>query len=218
MKRSLAREFVLQLLYQLETYPDNEEEQVEAFLIERLGAKPSDEYVVKQKKLIRTEEDMNPIERQATKAPRVYRRVLKNKETAAEALEQDTLPPEPLQPAWDPYVPISEDEDKQAKIKNKDLMFVKDLASAVHAERPQLDLLYAPYLKAWTPSRLPRTERCILRLAVYEIYFSDDMPVAVAINEAVELAKRFGGEDAPSYINAVLGRMIEEQPIPPQDE
>lgn len=214
MSRSLSREFALQLLYQLDTYPEDEEEQIESFLIERLGAEPTEAYTQRQRRYQRKEETMNPVERAATKAPRVYRRAVKNREDLDETLPVQ----QEYTPSWDPYVPISDDKSKQARINEDDLQFVKGLAGSVHAERPQLDLLYAPFLKAWTPSRLPRIDRCILRLAAYEIYYSDDMPVAAAINEAVELAKRFASDNAPSYINAVLGRMVEEQPVPPQDE
>ena len=47
----------------------------------------------------------------------------------------------------------------------------------------------------------------ILRLAVYEMLYQDEIPVKVAINEAVELSKRYGGEDAPSFVNGILGKI-----------
>ncbi|MBB3170830.1 transcription antitermination factor NusB [Parvibacter caecicola] len=68
----------------------------------------------------------------------------------------------------------------------------------------------------WTLSRMPMVDLAVLRLAAYEILFSDDVPVSVAINEAVELAKAFGGEDeSPRFVNGVLGRLarkLEEDP------
>ena len=60
----------------------------------------------------------------------------------------------------------------------------------------------------WTLSRMPIVDRSILRLAIYEMYHCDDVPVSVSINEAVELAKDFGGEeDSPRFVNGVLGRI-----------
>lgn len=60
----------------------------------------------------------------------------------------------------------------------------------------------------WSVSRMPVVDRSILRIAVYEMLYVDDVPVSVAINEAVELAKAFGGEDeSPRFVNGVLGRI-----------
>ena len=61
--------------------------------------------------------------------------------------------------------------------------------------------------RGWTLSRIGKVELTILRLAVYEMHFDDDIPVKVAINEAVELAKIFGGDDTPGFINGVLAKL-----------
>ena len=58
-------------------------------------------------------------------------------------------------------------------------------------------------------SRMPLVDRNILRLATYEVLFEDDVPPSVAINEAVELAKVYGGEDSSKFVNGVLGRIAE---------
>ena len=57
----------------------------------------------------------------------------------------------------------------------------------------------------WPLSQMSRVDKCILRLAIYEMLFEDDVPDRVAINEAVELAKTFGHETAPKFVNGVLG-------------
>lgn len=63
----------------------------------------------------------------------------------------------------------------------------------------------------WSLSRMPIIDRSILRLAVFEMMFVDDVPVSVAINEAVELAKDFGAEDeSPRFVNGILGRISQE--------
>ncbi len=59
----------------------------------------------------------------------------------------------------------------------------------------------------WSLSRMSRVDRCLLRLATYEITFLDDIPLGVAIDEAIEIAKRFGSENSPTFVNGVLDRI-----------
>lgn len=59
----------------------------------------------------------------------------------------------------------------------------------------------------WALDRMPMVDRSLLRLATYEMKYVDDVPVSVAINEAVNLAKEFGGEDSPRFVNGILGRI-----------
>ncbi len=61
--------------------------------------------------------------------------------------------------------------------------------------------------RGWKTGRMGKAELAILRLAVYEMLYDDEIPVKVAINEAVELSKRYGGEDAPSFVNGILGKI-----------
>lgn len=217
MSRSLAREFALQLLYQLDTYPDDAEWQIEAFLIERMGAEPTASYMEAQGDFLKKEKDMNPVQKQETATPRVYRRMRRNVDDLQPSADE-SLPLNPKEKPWDAYLPISDDPKQQARIRGGMLTYVEQLAREVHKLRPQLDLYYAPYLRSWTPSRLPRIDRSILRLATYELYYAVDVPLAVAIDEAVKLAKKFAGEEAHVYINGVLGKMMQEQPTPPEDE
>lgn len=63
------------------------------------------------------------------------------------------------------------------------------------------------YSQGWKTSRMNRVDLTALRLAVYEMKFDEDIPTGVAINEAVELAKRFGGEDSGSFVNGILGKI-----------
>ncbi len=60
----------------------------------------------------------------------------------------------------------------------------------------------------WKTTRMGKTDLAILRLAVYEMQYEDSIPVKVAINEAVELAKQFGGDDSPSFVNGILARLV----------
>ena len=59
----------------------------------------------------------------------------------------------------------------------------------------------------WKTSRMGKVDLAIIRLAVYEILFDEDVPTSVAINEAVELAKQFGTDDSPSFVNGVLAKI-----------
>ena len=72
----------------------------------------------------------------------------------------------------------------------------------------ELDEKIKPYLKGWTMDRIGKTDLAILRLAVYEIFYRDDIPYKVSINEAVELAKSFCDDASPSFINGVLAGVV----------
>ena len=83
--------------------------------------------------------------------------------------------------------------------------FARKEAEGVYANLSDIDEAISANLRGWTISRISRVALSILRLAVYEIKYSEEVPTSVAINEAVEPAKKFGSDDDPSYINGVLG-------------
>lgn len=83
--------------------------------------------------------------------------------------------------------------------------FAARVAAGAADKLPELDAIIEPALQNWSKDRLTRVALTVLRLAVYEMKFEDDTPVSVAINEAVEIAKKFGGADDASFINGVLG-------------
>ncbi len=83
--------------------------------------------------------------------------------------------------------------------------FARETAMGVWSNLEKIDVIISENLQGWTITRISKVALAILRLSVYEIMFSDAVPVSVSINEAVELAKKFGGDDDPSYINGVLG-------------
>lgn len=88
--------------------------------------------------------------------------------------------------------------------------YCNDLVEGIITNRATLDETIDSHLSAWSPGRVGRIERAILRLAVFEMRFGDDVPRAVAINEAIELARRYGPDEAPGFVNALLDR------IPPE--
>lgn len=71
----------------------------------------------------------------------------------------------------------------------------------------EIDQILNEYSRGWKTTRMSRVDLTALRLAVYEMKMDEDVPVGVAINEAVELAKLFGGEDSGSFVNGILGKI-----------
>jgi N utilization substance protein B len=78
---------------------------------------------------------------------------------------------------------------------------------AAHAER--IDELISSFAEGWTLERMPVVDRNLARIAVYELLYSDDVDDAVAITEAVELARQMSTDDSPRFLNGVLGRIAE---------
>jgi N utilization substance protein B len=88
--------------------------------------------------------------------------------------------------------------------------FTRELAEGVEADRNELDELIARHSKGWALERIAPLEASIMRVALYEALHRDDVPVEVAIDEAVELAKEYCGTDAPGFVNGVLGAAVGE--------
>ena len=86
--------------------------------------------------------------------------------------------------------------------------FAHTLGMAVVARRQELDDIAAKVAPEWPIDQIATIDRNILRLAIYELLFYDDTPDKVAINEAVELAKLFGGDNSPRFVNGVLGSLV----------
>lgn len=88
--------------------------------------------------------------------------------------------------------------------------FARKLARKTYEERTQLDVEFAPLLERWNIERLPLTDRICLRMAICELKHFPDIPLRSTLDEYVELAKLFGGEESPKYINGVLNRYAEQ--------
>lgn len=89
--------------------------------------------------------------------------------------------------------------------------FTRELAEEVEAHRSELDDLISRHSQNWSLERIAPLERSILRTALYEALHVEDVPVEVAIDEAVELAKQYCGADAPGFVNGILGAALEER-------
>jgi len=86
--------------------------------------------------------------------------------------------------------------------------YVKTKVERIMEKIPDLDAQLNEIAKGWTTRRMGKVELTILRLALFEIKYDDDVPEKVAINEAVELAKKFGGDDSPSFVNGILAKLV----------
>ena len=83
--------------------------------------------------------------------------------------------------------------------------FAKQLYEGVKNNTDELDGFISEYLNGWKLNRISKVNLAVLRLAVYEIKYVDDVPVSVAINEAVELSKKYSGKEDASFVNGILG-------------
>jgi transcription antitermination protein NusB len=86
--------------------------------------------------------------------------------------------------------------------------FTRELAEGVETNREALDALIARHSQGWSLSRIAPLERNIMRVALYEALHREDVPVEVAIDEAVELSKEYCGADAPGFVNGILGAAV----------
>lgn len=89
--------------------------------------------------------------------------------------------------------------------------YARMLIMGVSSHKTQLDRIISVSSQNWAIDRMPVVDRSILRLAAFELKYVDDVPVSVSINEAVELAKEFGGEDdSHRFVNGILGRIARD--------
>lgn len=90
--------------------------------------------------------------------------------------------------------------------------FTRRLVYGVIEHQAEMDILIARYAPEWPLDQMAVIDRNILRIAIYEFLIDGETPIKVAINEAVELAKTYGSDSAPRFINGVLGTLAEQIP------
>ncbi|NMA61758.1 MAG: transcription antitermination factor NusB [Firmicutes bacterium] len=98
----------------------------------------------------------------------------------------------------------------ETTLSQQDMDYVRRAVRGVNQQLPALDRQINAVAEGWEVHRLGSIDRSILRLAIYEIVFMDDIPVGVAVNEAVELAKEFGDDNSPRFINGLLGTVVRD--------
>lgn len=101
---------------------------------------------------------------------------------------------------------------KPLKDSEETKIFAEKLVQGVQEHRQDLDALIGRYATNWKVSRMQVVDRNILRLGAYELLWLDDVPARVTLNEAIELAKDFGDEDAAKFINGILDNVLATEP------
>lgn len=90
----------------------------------------------------------------------------------------------------------------------KDGMYISRKCTDIIARLDKIDAAINEVAEGWKTARMGKVELTLLRLAVYEMKYEEEIPVGVAINEAVELAKKYGTEDSPSFVNGILAKLV----------
>ena len=99
-------------------------------------------------------------------------------------------------------------DDELENITEEDAAYINNKCSDIIAKIPELDEAINASTTGWKTTRMGKVDLSIIRLAVYEIKFEEDVPAKVAINEAVELAKAYGTDNSASFVNGVLARFV----------
>lgn len=97
--------------------------------------------------------------------------------------------------------------DQLVDVKEKDRAYMLNKAKNIATKLNEIDELINTSAAGWKTSRMNKVDLSILRLAVYEMKWDEDVPVKVAINEAVELGKKFSSDEGPAFINGILGKL-----------
>lgn len=118
--------------------------------------------------------------------------------------QTDFYPPEELENQMKLYLSHMDLE----KLSETEKEEIKGRAALAMQKTEELDAKINAVAEGWKSSRMGKVELTILRLALFEILYDDNIPQGVAINEAVELAKKFGGDDSPAFINGILAKLV----------
>ena len=95
-------------------------------------------------------------------------------------------------------------------LEEQDRRTIEERFRAVCVKVPEIDAMLNATAKGWKTDRFGSADLAIMRVAVYEMLFDEKIPEGVAINEAVELAKKYGGDESPAFINGILGKISAE--------
>ena len=99
-------------------------------------------------------------------------------------------------------------EESERPYNKNDREYIEDIVRGVFNNLGELDSLVENHAKGWRLSRIAKIDLSILRLSIYEIKYRDDIPFNISINEAVELAKKYGTEESGSFINGILSKAV----------
>lgn len=101
-------------------------------------------------------------------------------------------------------------DDEEKKPQDRDRNYVNEVIRGVIDQQVQIDRKLKRYTNNWDVDRLGALDRTVLRVAVYEMFFRDDVPPVVSINEAIEIAKAYSGQKSSRFVNGVLDRIQKE--------
>ena len=94
--------------------------------------------------------------------------------------------------------------------KGRDAEYIDRAFWGVHDRRAEIDQVIENFLREWTLDRISKVDLALMRLSIYEMLCEKDVPLGAAVNEAVELAKEYGADESPAFINGVLGSVSRE--------
>ncbi len=106
---------------------------------------------------------------------------------------------------------VSDDDKTDEKFLDKSKEFALDICTIISKNIEEIDKLIPKYLKNWKFDRILVIDRNILRMGVAELIYKEDIPYKVTINEAIELAKKFGDEKSGSFVNGVLDNFVKNE-------
>ena len=99
-------------------------------------------------------------------------------------------------------------EAQEPEPDEKDVRYISQKGNSILERLDEIDEMINEKAKGWTTGRMGKVDLAILRLAVYEIMYDEDVPTGVAINEAVEIAKKFGQEESSGFVNGILAKFV----------
>ncbi len=101
-------------------------------------------------------------------------------------------------------------EQTERHMSDEDMQFSDRLYEGVHVHVEKIDQMIESYAKDWSITRIAKVDLSILRIAVYELLYESNIPQGATVNEAVELAKLFGGDRSPGFVNGILGAIAKD--------
>ncbi len=102
-------------------------------------------------------------------------------------------------------------QDEETEYTQKAMDAISEKYEKIQAKLPEIDKMLDEKVEGWNTSRMGKVELTVLRIAIFEIMFDDDVPATVAINEAIEIAKVYGQEASGGFVNAVLAKFVNKQ-------
>lgn len=102
-------------------------------------------------------------------------------------------------------------QDEETEYTQKAMDAISEKYEKIQAKLPEIDKMLDEKVEGWNTSRMGKVELTVLRIAIFEIVFDDDVPATVAINEAIEIAKVYGQETSGGFVNAVLAKFVNKQ-------